>query len=143
MDNALTVPADLQAQLAALTGCPSPQQYAVNKAVERAALRARFSGQPVVKPTVYVRATEREVVEAPSDRYAQMLANRRAVRADALRVARAPVAVDRPRAKRAPASGFCCQECGHGFRSVKAAERAYFGAGCPKCGGADIGEVSR
>lgn len=36
-------------------------------------------------------------------------------------------------------SGFYCQECGHGFRTVKAAERASFGErGCPKCGGADI-----
>ena len=30
-------------------------------------------------------------------------------------------------------------ECGHKFRTLKAAERAAFGdAGCPKCGGADI-----
>jgi hypothetical protein len=36
-------------------------------------------------------------------------------------------------------SGFYCQECGHAFRTVKAAEKASFGdAGCPKCGGADI-----
>jgi len=35
---------------------------------------------------------------------------------------------------------FKCQECGHGFRSVKAAEKAAFGVnGCPVCGGADIG----
>jgi hypothetical protein len=37
------------------------------------------------------------------------------------------------------ASGFYCQECGYGFRTVKAAEKASFGdAGCPKCGGGDI-----
>ena len=36
-------------------------------------------------------------------------------------------------------SGFACQECGHKFRTVKAAERAAFGdAGCPSCGGSDI-----
>jgi predicted nucleic acid-binding Zn-ribbon protein len=36
-------------------------------------------------------------------------------------------------------SGFACVECGHRFRTVKAAERAAFGAdGCPKCGSADI-----
>jgi hypothetical protein len=36
-------------------------------------------------------------------------------------------------------SGFCCQECGHKFRTVKAAEKAAFGDdGCPKCGGSDI-----
>lgn len=36
-------------------------------------------------------------------------------------------------------SGFICLECGHKFRTVKAAEKAYFGSdGCPKCGGADI-----
>jgi predicted nucleic acid-binding Zn-ribbon protein len=36
-------------------------------------------------------------------------------------------------------SGFYCQECGHGFRTVKAAEKASFGeSGCPKCGGSDI-----
>jgi predicted nucleic acid-binding Zn-ribbon protein len=35
--------------------------------------------------------------------------------------------------------GFYCQECGHAFRTVKAAERASFGdSGCPKCGGSDI-----
>lgn len=34
---------------------------------------------------------------------------------------------------------FWCQECGKGFTSVKAAERAAFGdKGCPKCGGSDI-----
>lgn len=34
---------------------------------------------------------------------------------------------------------FYCQECGHKFRSVKAAERASFGPeGCPECGGSDI-----
>jgi len=32
-----------------------------------------------------------------------------------------------------------CQECGHVFRTLKAAERASFGPdGCPNCGGADI-----
>jgi len=36
-------------------------------------------------------------------------------------------------------SGFACVECGHKFRTVKAAERAGFGPdGCPKCGGSDI-----
>lgn len=36
-------------------------------------------------------------------------------------------------------SGFHCLECGHGFGTVKAAERASFGeSGCPKCGGSDI-----
>jgi len=36
-------------------------------------------------------------------------------------------------------SGFACMECGHKFRTVKAAERAAFGEnGCPKCGGSDI-----
>jgi len=36
-------------------------------------------------------------------------------------------------------SGFACQECGHKFRTVKAAEKAAFGDdGCPKCGGSDI-----
>lgn len=36
-------------------------------------------------------------------------------------------------------SGFACLECGHKFRTVKAAESARFGSdGCPKCGGADI-----
>lgn len=36
-------------------------------------------------------------------------------------------------------SGFACVECGHKFRTVKAAERAAFGdEGCPKCGGSDI-----
>lgn len=36
-------------------------------------------------------------------------------------------------------SGFYCQECGHGFKTIKAAEKASHGdAGCPKCGGADI-----
>lgn len=30
-------------------------------------------------------------------------------------------------------------ECGHKFKTVKAAEKAAFGdKGCPKCGGADI-----
>jgi len=34
---------------------------------------------------------------------------------------------------------FACMECGKKFYTVKAAERAAFGAkGCPKCGGADI-----
>lgn len=36
-------------------------------------------------------------------------------------------------------SGFACMECGHRFRTVKAAEKASFGPdGCPKCGGSDI-----
>jgi DNA polymerase II large subunit len=36
-------------------------------------------------------------------------------------------------------SGFSCLECGHKFKTVKAAERASFGPnGCPKCGGSDI-----
>ena len=35
--------------------------------------------------------------------------------------------------------GFYCQECGHAFRTVKAAERASTSLdGCPGCGGADI-----
>jgi hypothetical protein len=43
-----------------------------------------------------------------------------------------------PKAPKVP-SGFYCQECGHAFRTVKAAERASFGPdGCPNCGGADI-----
>lgn len=34
-----------------------------------------------------------------------------------------------------------CQECGHHFRTIGAAEKAAFGAnGCPKCGGSDIDE---
>ena len=32
---------------------------------------------------------------------------------------------------------FKCLECGHQFRTVKAAERAA-NNGCPKCGGVDI-----
>jgi len=36
-------------------------------------------------------------------------------------------------------SGFACMECGHKFKTVKAAEKASFGPnGCPKCGGSDI-----
>ena len=36
-------------------------------------------------------------------------------------------------------SGFACMECGHKFKTVKAAERAsYSDAGCPGCGGSDI-----
>ncbi len=36
-------------------------------------------------------------------------------------------------------SGFYCQECSHHFRTIKAAEKASFGAdGCPTCGGSDI-----
>jgi predicted nucleic acid-binding Zn-ribbon protein len=36
-------------------------------------------------------------------------------------------------------SGFACVECGHKFKTVKAAEKAaYSDAGCPKCGGSDI-----
>ncbi len=37
---------------------------------------------------------------------------------------------------------FECLECSKKFYTVKAAERAYFGIGCPKCGGADIGEYT-
>jgi predicted nucleic acid-binding Zn-ribbon protein len=34
---------------------------------------------------------------------------------------------------------FSCMECGHQFKSVKAAQRAAFSdRGCPKCGGSDI-----
>jgi predicted nucleic acid-binding Zn-ribbon protein len=37
------------------------------------------------------------------------------------------------------ASGFFCQECGHKFKTIRAAERASFGPnGCPRCGGSDI-----
>ncbi len=36
-------------------------------------------------------------------------------------------------------SGFACGECGHKFKTLKAAEKASFGPnGCPKCGGSDI-----
>jgi predicted nucleic acid-binding Zn-ribbon protein len=36
-------------------------------------------------------------------------------------------------------SGFACMECGHRFKTVKAAEQASFGpSGCPGCGGSDI-----
>jgi len=36
-------------------------------------------------------------------------------------------------------SGFACTECGHKFKTIKAAEKASFGDhGCPKCGGSDI-----
>lgn len=36
-------------------------------------------------------------------------------------------------------SGFACNECGHRFKTIKAAERASFGPnGCPKCGGSDV-----
>jgi len=36
-------------------------------------------------------------------------------------------------------SGFECMECGRKFKTIKAAERAAFGAdGCPKCGSSDI-----
>jgi len=51
----------------------------------------------------------------------------------------AALTVPPPRGRRRSTSGFSCQECGHKFRTVKAAERAMFGAaGCPKCGGSDI-----
>jgi Zn finger protein HypA/HybF involved in hydrogenase expression len=41
--------------------------------------------------------------------------------------------------KKESKSGFHCQECGHGFATVKAAEKAsYSDDGCPKCGGSDI-----
>jgi len=33
---------------------------------------------------------------------------------------------------------FACQECGKKFYSVKSAENAAFGDGCPKCGSTDI-----
>lgn len=37
---------------------------------------------------------------------------------------------------------YACQECGHKFYSLKAAEKASFGdAGCPGCGGSDIDEA--
>lgn len=36
-------------------------------------------------------------------------------------------------------SGFACMECGHKFKTIKAAERASFSVkGCPGCGGSDI-----
>ncbi len=36
-------------------------------------------------------------------------------------------------------SGFACMECGHKFKTIKAAEKAAYGdSGCPKCGGSDI-----
>lgn len=36
-------------------------------------------------------------------------------------------------------SGFACMECGHKFKTIKAAEKAsYSDKGCPKCGGSDI-----
>jgi len=34
-------------------------------------------------------------------------------------------------------SGFQCKECGHKFKTVKAAEKAS-NSGCPKCGSSDI-----
>jgi Zn finger protein HypA/HybF involved in hydrogenase expression len=34
-------------------------------------------------------------------------------------------------------SGFACMECGHRFKTVKAAARAA-DKGCPKCGGVDV-----
>jgi len=41
-------------------------------------------------------------------------------------------------------SGFGCIECGHKFRTVKAAEKAAFGdSGCPKCGSSDIDLVGK
>lgn len=43
-------------------------------------------------------------------------------------------------------SGFVCLECGHKFKTVRAAERAS-DRGCPNCGGVDVdtdtGEMSR
>jgi Zn finger protein HypA/HybF involved in hydrogenase expression len=37
------------------------------------------------------------------------------------------------------AMSFSCMECGHKFKTVKAAERAAFGShGCPKCGSSDV-----
>ena len=43
-----------------------------------------------------------------------------------------------------PAWGkFACMECGHKYRTIKAAERAAFGdRGCPKCGSRDVDTVS-
>ena len=50
-----------------------------------------------------------------------------------------PVTAPKPAKRGGSSSGFKCQECGHKFRTVKAAERAAFGDnGCPKCGGSDI-----
>jgi len=43
------------------------------------------------------------------------------------------------KAKASNEAGFFCQECGHAFRTIKAAEKASFGdEGCPRCGGSDI-----
>lgn len=43
---------------------------------------------------------------------------------------------------RKPDYRWACQECGHIFRTTKAAERAAFGDnGCPKCGGSDIDQM--
>lgn len=43
------------------------------------------------------------------------------------------------RAHRVRRVGFACMECGHKFKTTKAAERAAYGdKGCPKCGGSDI-----
>lgn len=36
-----------------------------------------------------------------------------------------------------PVKDFACMECDKRF-TFKQAERAYFGSGCPGCGGADI-----
>ncbi len=34
---------------------------------------------------------------------------------------------------------FYCQDCGHRFRTVKAAQKAAFGDnGCPRCGSSDV-----
>jgi predicted nucleic acid-binding Zn-ribbon protein len=33
---------------------------------------------------------------------------------------------------------FACLECGHKFKTTRAAERAMNGNGCPKCHGSDI-----
>jgi hypothetical protein len=41
--------------------------------------------------------------------------------------------------KTSATSGFSCQECGHKFKTVAAAQKASFSdKGCPKCGGSDI-----
>jgi predicted Zn-ribbon and HTH transcriptional regulator len=47
-----------------------------------------------------------------------------------------------PKTKSTKGCGFSCMECGHRFRTVKAAEKASFGPdGCPICGSSDIDEA--
>jgi predicted nucleic acid-binding Zn-ribbon protein len=42
-------------------------------------------------------------------------------------------------AKKGAEAAAYCQECGHKFKTLAAAEKAAFGEkGCPKCGGSDI-----